>query len=169
MAVCSGNVWETRNAGTTWQPIFDDQGSYSIGCLAIDPTDPNVIWVGTGENNSQRSVSYGDGVYKSRDGGKSWENMGLEDSEHIGMIRIDNGTKWFSLLGQRHELTPVVVLAGTLPLIATATRSRPVKFTGRGAISTWCRGVCAPSPARWAGSICASTPCGRSIPPVAAR
>ena len=88
VAVSSGNVWETHNAGTTWEPIFDGEGSYSIGCVTIDPTDPNVVWVGTGENNSQRSVSYGDGVYKSVDGGKNWKNMGLENSMHIGKIIV---------------------------------------------------------------------------------
>jgi len=88
VAVASGNVWETRNAGITFEPIFDGEGSYSIGCVAIDPTDPNVVWVGTGENNSQRSVSYGDGVYKSLDGGKSWTNMGLKESMHIGEIVV---------------------------------------------------------------------------------
>jgi len=89
VAVSSGGVWKTTNAGTTWTPIFDGQGSYSIGCVTIDPFNPLVIWVGTGENNSQRSVSYGDGIYKSTDGGKSWENLGLKSSEHIGMIAID--------------------------------------------------------------------------------
>ncbi|MEZ4386949.1 MAG: glycosyl hydrolase [Candidatus Krumholzibacteriia bacterium] len=88
VAVCSGGVWETHNAGVTFAPIFDGEGSYSIGCVTIDPTDPNVIWVGSGENNSQRSVSYGDGVYKSLDGGKSWTNMGLKDSMHIGEIVV---------------------------------------------------------------------------------
>ncbi|MDD5718242.1 MAG: hypothetical protein PHQ53_00970 [Candidatus Krumholzibacteria bacterium] len=71
VAVASGNLWETRNGGVTFKPIFDDQGSYSFRCVAIDPTQPQVVWLGTGENNSQRSVSYGDGVYKSRDGGRS--------------------------------------------------------------------------------------------------
>jgi len=89
VAVASGGVWRTDNAGTTWTPVFDDQGSYSIGCVAMDPTNPNVVWVGTGENNSQRSVSFGDGVYKTLDGGKSWENVGLADSEHVGGIVID--------------------------------------------------------------------------------
>jgi len=89
VAVCSGNVWRTDNGGTTYQPVFDSQGSYSIGCLAMDPTNPKVVWVGTGENNSQRSVSFGDGVYKTTDGGKSWEHKGLPESEHIGMIAID--------------------------------------------------------------------------------
>ncbi|TWT46236.1 Dispase autolysis-inducing protein precursor [Phycisphaerae bacterium RAS1] len=89
VAVASGGVWKTTNAGVTYAPIFDAQGSYSIGCLALDPKNPNVIWVGTGENNSQRSVAFGDGVYRSRDGGKNWENLGLRESEHIGMISID--------------------------------------------------------------------------------
>lgn len=89
IAVASGGVWKTTNAGNTFSPIFDGQGSYSIGCVALDPNNPNVVWVGTGENNNQRSVAYGDGVYKSEDGGKSWKNMGLTNSEHIGMIAID--------------------------------------------------------------------------------
>ncbi|MBI1850716.1 MAG: glycosyl hydrolase [Planctomycetes bacterium] len=89
VAAASGGVWKTTNAGTTWSPIFDSQGSYSIGCLAIDPKNPLVVWVGSGENNSQRSVAYGDGVYKSTDGGNSWENVGLKASEHIGKIAID--------------------------------------------------------------------------------
>ena len=89
IGVCSGGVWKTTNSGVTFEPIFDGEGSYSIGCVTIDPNDPNVIWVGTGENNSQRSVSFGDGVYKSTDAGASWTNMGLEESEHIGMIAID--------------------------------------------------------------------------------
>lgn len=89
VAVSSGGVWKTVNWGTTFTPIFDSQGSYSIGCVTLDPNNPHVVWVGTGENNSQRSVSWGDGVYRSRDGGASWQRMGLEKSEHIGMIRVD--------------------------------------------------------------------------------
>ncbi|MEM7229078.1 MAG: glycosyl hydrolase [Planctomycetota bacterium] len=89
VAVSSGNVWKTVNDGITFEPVFDGEGSYSIGCVTIDPNDTNVVWVGTGENNSQRSVSFGDGVYKSINGGKSWTNVGLPDSEHIGMIAVD--------------------------------------------------------------------------------
>ncbi|HKY31549.1 MAG TPA: glycosyl hydrolase [Candidatus Polarisedimenticolia bacterium] len=89
VAVASGGVWKTANAGTTWSPIFDAQGSYSIGCVTIDPSNPLTLWVGTGENNSQRSVGYGDGVYKSADGGRTWENVGLKQSEHIGRIVVD--------------------------------------------------------------------------------
>lgn len=89
VAVASGGVWKTTNHGTTFTPIFDNENSYSIGCISIDPNNSNVIWVGSGEKNSQRSVSYGDGVYKSEDGGKSWKNVGLKSSEHIGKIIID--------------------------------------------------------------------------------
>jgi photosystem II stability/assembly factor-like uncharacterized protein len=89
VAVGSGGVWKTTNAGTTWKSIFDGQGSYSVGCVAIDPQRPQVIWVGSGENVSGRHVGYGDGVYKSVDGGKSWKNVGLRDTEHIGRILID--------------------------------------------------------------------------------
>lgn len=88
VASSSGGVWKTVNAGTTYEPVFDGEGSYSIGCITLDPKNPLVVWVGTGENNNQRSVAYGDGVYKSIDGGKSWKNVGLKSSEHIGMIAI---------------------------------------------------------------------------------
>jgi photosystem II stability/assembly factor-like uncharacterized protein len=89
VAAASGGVWKTTNAGISWTPLFDSQGSYSIGCITLDPRNPLVVWVGTGENNSQRSVSYGDGVYKSIDGGTTWENVGLKNSEHIARILID--------------------------------------------------------------------------------
>ncbi len=89
VAAASGGVWKTANAGTTWAPIFDGQVSYSIGTVVLDPNNSNVVWVGTGENNSQRSVGYGDGVYKSLDGGKSWSHMGLKASEHIGKVVVD--------------------------------------------------------------------------------
>jgi photosystem II stability/assembly factor-like uncharacterized protein len=88
-AIASGGIWKTVNNGTTWEPIFDKEDSYSVGCLAMDPHNSNVVWAGTGENNSQRSVAFGDGVYVTKDGGKSWTNMGLKDSEHIGDIVID--------------------------------------------------------------------------------
>ncbi|MCL7972233.1 MAG: glycosyl hydrolase [marine benthic group bacterium] len=89
VAVSSGGVWKTVNAGVTWKPIFDSYGSYSIGTVTVDPRDPLVVWVGTGENNSQRSVGYGDGLYKSVDGGRSFDRVGLEESEHIAKILID--------------------------------------------------------------------------------
>jgi photosystem II stability/assembly factor-like uncharacterized protein len=89
VGVASGHVWKTTNAGTTYEPIFDNHGAYSIGCLAIDPNNPFVVWIGTGENNHQRALGYGNGVYKSIDGGKSWKNMGLKESRQIGKIVID--------------------------------------------------------------------------------
>lgn len=89
VGVGSGGVWKTVNAGTTWEPIFESESSYSIGCVTIDPNQPNTVWVGTGENVSGRHVGYGDGVYKSLDAGASWTRMGLKESERIGMIRID--------------------------------------------------------------------------------
>ena len=88
VAAGSGGVWKTTNFGTTWEPIFDHQSSYSIGDVTLDPTNPEIVWVGTGENSSGRHVGFGDGVYKSLDGGKTWENMGLETSEHIGKIVV---------------------------------------------------------------------------------
>jgi photosystem II stability/assembly factor-like uncharacterized protein len=89
VAVGSGGVWKTENAGTTWTPIFDDQSSYSIGCLTLDPNNPETVWVGTGENVSGRHVGYGDGVYKSLNGGKTWTYMGLRASEHIARILVN--------------------------------------------------------------------------------
>src|SRR3954469_10055948 len=89
VASASGGVWKTVNNGTTWTPVFDREGSYSIGAIILDPKNPLTVWVGTGENNSQRSVSYGNGLYRSDDGGKSWKNVGLKASEHIGRIAID--------------------------------------------------------------------------------
>lgn len=89
VAAGSGNLWKTTNSGITWNPVFDHQASYSIGAVSIDPQQPEIVWVGTGENVSGRHVGWGDGVYRSKDGGKSWENMGLKESEHIGKILID--------------------------------------------------------------------------------
>ncbi len=88
VATSSGGVWKTTNRGVTYTPVFDDQGSYSIGVVTLDPSNPSVVWVGTGENNNQRSVAYGDGKYKSEDGGKTWKNMGLKNSEHISFIVV---------------------------------------------------------------------------------
>jgi photosystem II stability/assembly factor-like uncharacterized protein len=89
VAVGSGGVWKTVNAGTTWTPIFDNEASYSIGCITLDPVNPEIVWVGTGENVSGRHVGYGDGVYKSLNGGRTWTNMGLKASEHIARILVD--------------------------------------------------------------------------------
>ncbi|MBT8327312.1 MAG: glycosyl hydrolase, partial [Bacteroidia bacterium] len=88
VAVGSGGVWETKNAGTTFDPIFEGQKVYSIGCITIDPNNSSTIWLGTGENVGGRHISFGDGIYVSRNGGKTWTNMGLEESEHISKIVV---------------------------------------------------------------------------------
>jgi hypothetical protein len=89
VAVGSGGVWKTTNAGTTFSPIFDGQSTFSIGCVTIDPNNNDTIWIGTGENVAGRHVGIGDGVYRSKDGGKSFQNMGLSQTEHISKI-----TRW---------------------------------------------------------------------------
>ena len=102
VAVGSGGVWKTKNAGTTWKPIFDKQPSYSTGCITIDPNNPHTIWVGTGENVGGRHVGFGDGIYKSTDDGKTWKNMGLKASEHISKIIIhpeNSNVIWVAVQG----------------------------------------------------------------------
>ncbi|MEO1524492.1 MAG: glycosyl hydrolase [Planctomycetota bacterium] len=89
VAVASGGLWKTENAGTTFKPIFDDKPSYSMGCVSIDPSNHNTVWLGTGENNGGRHISFGDGVYVSHDGGDTWHHRGLEKSEHISKVLVD--------------------------------------------------------------------------------
>ncbi|MBL4659822.1 MAG: hypothetical protein JKY19_05670 [Alcanivoracaceae bacterium] len=102
VGVGSGGVWKTINAGTTWKPVFDKQKVYSIGSVTIDKSNPNIIWVGTGENVGGRHSSFGNGIYRSLDGGENWQNMGLEKSEHISTVIIhpnDSNTLWVSAQG----------------------------------------------------------------------
>ena len=102
VATGSSGVWKTVNAGTTWTPIFDDQPSYSTGCITLDPSNPDVVWVGTGENVGGRHVAYGDGIYRSDNGGTTWKNMGLKKSEHISEIIVhpDNSdVVWVAVQG----------------------------------------------------------------------
>ena len=89
VAAASGGIWKTEDAGITFAPVFDTCGAYSIGCLALDSNNHFVVWAGTGENNHQRVLGYGNGIYKTTDGGISWKNMGLKNSRQIGMIQID--------------------------------------------------------------------------------
>jgi len=89
VASASGGLWKTTNGGVTWKPIFERQGTISIGDIALAPGNPDVVWVGTGESNVRNSVSFGDGVYKSTDAGKTWQHMGLKDTEHISAIVIN--------------------------------------------------------------------------------
>ena len=88
LAMGSGNAFKTSNHGITFEPIFENYGAYSVACITISPSNKNTLWLGTGENNNQRAIGYGDGVYKSLDGGKTWKNMGLKASEHIGNIIV---------------------------------------------------------------------------------
>jgi photosystem II stability/assembly factor-like uncharacterized protein len=101
VASASGGLWKTVNGGATWKPIFEHQGTISIGDIALAPSNPEVVWVGTGESNVRNSVSFGDGVYKSTDGGKNWQHLGLKDTEHISAIAI-------------HPQNPDIVYVGAL-------------------------------------------------------
>lgn len=123
VGVASGGLWRTQNAGTSWTPIFDNEGTYAIGVVEIAPSDDNIIWVGTGENNAQRSVAFGDGVYKSMDGGRSWTNMGLEDSGHISQIWI-------------HPTTPDTVLVAAQGPLWSGGGDRGLYKTTDGGV-TW--------------------------------
>ena len=125
IAVGSGGVWKTVNSGTTWESIFDGQGSYSTGAITLDPNNPHIIWVGTGENVGGRHVAYGDGVYKSMDGGASWTNMGLELSEHISKIIV------------HPENSSVVWVASQGPLWSSGGERGIYKTTDAG--ETWTR------------------------------
>ncbi len=89
VATASGGLWRSDNNGVTWTPIFDDRNTVSIGAIAVHPNNPDIIWVGTGEGNARNSVSWGDGVYKTTAGGKTWTNLGIRDSHHIGRIVVD--------------------------------------------------------------------------------
>jgi len=91
VGAASGGIWKSQNGGTTFKSMFDKEAVQSIGAVTIDPTNPKVVWVGTGESWMRNSVSIGDGVYKTTDGGESWTNMGLRESEHIAKILVDPG------------------------------------------------------------------------------
>jgi hypothetical protein len=124
VAAASGGVWKTVNNGNTWTPVFDKEGSYSIGAIALDPKNPLTVWVGTGENNSQRSVSYGNGVYRSDDGGKTWKNVGLKTSEHIGRIALDPRDSNTVYVGDSTRL-PMAVRAGKRSFRSATTPASP--------------------------------------------
>jgi photosystem II stability/assembly factor-like uncharacterized protein len=122
-AAASGGVWKTVNGGTTWEPVFDKQSTASIGDIALAPSNPEIVWVGTGEANNQRSSSWGDGVYKSENGGKTWEFVGLRTSQHIGRIVI-------------HPTNPnIVYVAAVGPLWADGGERGLYKTTDGG--KTW--------------------------------
>lgn len=123
VAVASGNVWKTENNGTTWIPIFDSESTFTIGDIAISPSNPDIIWVGTGESNSSRSSYAGTGVFKSEDGGKTWKNMGLNDSHHIGRILV-------------HPTTPDIVYVAVIGHLYTENEDRGLYKTTDGG-KTW--------------------------------
>src|SRR5262249_50321795 len=89
VGAASGGVWKSTDGGTSFKPVFDKQSVQSIGAIAIDPTNPNTVWVGSGEGWTRNSVSVGDGVYKSTDAGETWTNMGLPNAERITQIVVD--------------------------------------------------------------------------------
>src|SRR5438309_7511043 len=88
IGAASGGVWKSTDAGTRYRPVFDEQPVQSIGAIALDPKNPRNVWVGTGESWMRNSVSIGDGIYKSTDGGDSWTNVGLKNSEHIAKVVV---------------------------------------------------------------------------------
>ncbi len=89
VGAATGGVWKSVDGGLTWTPIFDGQGTGSIGAIAINQANPDIVWVGTGEGNPRNSAGVGDGVYKSMDGGRTWMHLGLERSERIHRIALD--------------------------------------------------------------------------------
>jgi photosystem II stability/assembly factor-like uncharacterized protein len=123
VGTASGGVWKTTNNGTTWEPVFDKEGVSTIGDIAIAPSDPAVVWVGTGEPNNRQSSSWGDGIYKSLDAGKTWQNMGLRATLHIGRIVI-------------HPKNPEVVYAAALGHLWGPNPERGVYKTTDGG-KTW--------------------------------
>ncbi|HJS23786.1 MAG TPA: hypothetical protein VJ751_05405 [Pyrinomonadaceae bacterium] len=123
VASASGGLWKTTNGGVTWKPIFERQGTLSIGDIALAPSNPEVVWVGTGESNVRNSVSFGDGVYRSTDGGKSWQHMGLKDTERVSAIAI-------------HPQNPDIVYIGALGHAFGPNEERGVFMTTDGG-KTW--------------------------------
>ena len=127
IATAFGGLWKTTNRGASFTPLFDDQGAHNLCCIEIDPKNSNVLWLGTGENHSQRSAHFGDGVYKSTDAGKSWKRVGLAQSEHIGKMLIDPRN------------SDVVYVASQGPLFSAGGERGLYKTTDGGA--TWTRSL----------------------------
>lgn len=125
VATASGGLWKTVNGGVTWKAIFERQGTISLGDVALAPSNPDVVWVGTGESKTRNSVSFGDGVYKSTDAGKTWQHMGLRDTERISAIAI-------------HPQNPDIVYVGALGHAFGPNENRGVFLTTDGG-KTWTR------------------------------
>lgn len=127
IASAFGGVWKTTNRGASFTPIFDNYGAHNLCCIRIDPKNSDVRWLGTGENHSQRSAHFGDGLYKSTDAGRSWTRVGLEQSEHIGQIVIDPRN------------SDVVYVAAQGPLFSAGGERGVYKTTDGG--RTWSRSL----------------------------
>ena len=123
VASAAGGVFKTVNAGASWEPIFDDQTTSTIGDIALAPSDPSIVWVGSGEPNNRQSASWGDGVYRSMDAGKTWMHMGLKDTQSIGRVVI-------------HPTDPNIVYVAALGHLWGANHERGVFKTTDGG-STW--------------------------------
>jgi len=123
VATASGGLFKTTNGGVRWTPLFERQGTISIGDIALEPGNPEVVWLGTGESAVRNSVSYGDGVYKSTDGGRTWQHMGLRDSLHVSKILV-------------HPRNPDVVYVGALGHAYGPNEERGVFMTTDGG-KTW--------------------------------
>ena len=109
VATASGGLWKTENGGTTVRPVFQEASTISLGAAAVSQKDPNLVWVGTGEGSIRNSTAWGDGVYKSRDGGNTWTHMGLRETMHITRVLIDprdDNTIYVGALGLFHVLAP---------------------------------------------------------------
>src|SRR5215470_11527802 len=105
----SGGVWKTENSGNSWTPVFDDQPTQNIGVVAVQQSNPNTVWVGTGEGNPRNSVNIGEGIFKSLDAGKTWKRMGLENSRNIHRIVIDPtnpNTVYVAAIGNPYGIHP---------------------------------------------------------------
>src|SRR5579864_8270428 len=123
VGAASGGVWKTTNNGTTWEPVFDKEGVSTIGDIAIAPSDSSIVWVGTGEPNNRQSSSWGDGIYKSMDAGKTWTHMGLKETHHIGRVIV-------------HPTNPNIVYVAALGHLWGPNKERGVFKTTDGG-STW--------------------------------
>src|SRR5437868_3847800 len=123
VAGATGGLWKTTNNGTTWKPVFERAATVALGAVAVAAMNPDIVWIGTGEANARNSVSWGDGVYRSTDGGANWKNMGLKETRHIGRIII-------------HPTNPNVVYVAALGNFWAANKERGLFKTADGG-RTW--------------------------------
>src|SRR5512146_2951365 len=134
VAAATGGLWKSVNNGITWESIFDHQAVISIGDIAVAPSNPSIVWVGTGEHTSSRSTYWGDGVYKSTDAGKTWTNMRLKDTHHIGRVIIDPVNPdivFVAALGHLYSDNEERGVCKTIDGGKTWTKSLEVKADGR--------------------------------------